>query len=106
MAATKKTAKTADIAEHVSKQTGLSMKDSRAAITATFEGVARLLKSNDRVSLSGVGVFAKTTRPAQKGGQKAKNPFTGEEYLTKPKPASVKVKFRAGKGFKGGMGQK
>ena len=101
-----KTAKTTDIVDVVSKKTGLSSKQSRDAIKTTFETVATLLKKNDRVSITGVGVFSKTVKPAQKGGQKAKNPFTGEEYVTKPKPASTKVKFRAGKGFKTALGAK
>jgi nucleoid DNA-binding protein len=101
-----KTANMKDLVEHVSKKTGLSGKETRNAIKTTFEGVASLLKKNDRVSISGVGTFAKTIKPAQKGGQKAKNPFTGEEYVTKPKPAQTKVKFRPGKGFKQGVGAK
>ena len=101
-----KTANMKDLVDHVAKKTGMSGKDTRAAIKTTFDGVALLLKKNDRVSISGVGTFAKTVKPAQKGGQKAKNPFTGEEYTTKPKPASTKVKFRAGKGFKGNLGAK
>ncbi len=106
MASTPKTAKTTDVAEYVAKETGLSAKDAKAAIAATFAGVAKLLKSNDRVNVSGVGVFSKTVKPAQKGGQKAKNPFTGAAYTTKPKPATTKVKFRPGKGFKAGFGGK
>lgn len=105
MAATK-TAKTTDIAEHVAKKTGLTPKQAREAIKSTFEGVATLLKKNDRVTVTGVGTFAKKVKPAQKGGKKAKNPFTGEEYITKNKPASTTVKFRAGKGFKSNLGAK
>lgn len=101
-----KTAKTTDIAEHVAKKTGLTPKQAREAIKTTFEGVASLLKKNDRVTVTGVGTFSKTVKPAQKGGKKAKNPFTGEEYITKDKPASTKVKFRPGKGFKTGLGMK
>jgi nucleoid DNA-binding protein len=101
-----KTAKTTDLAEHVAKKTGLSPKQAREAIKTTFEGVATLLKKNDRVSVTGVGTFSKKTTPAQKGGKKAKNPFTGEDYITKPKPASTKVKFRPGKGFKTNLGVK
>lgn len=99
-----KTAKTTDIAEHVAKKTGLSTKQSRDAIKATFEGVATLLKKNERVTVTGVGTFSKTVKAAQKGGKKAINPFTGEEYTTKSKPASTKVKFRPGKGFKDNLG--
>jgi len=100
MAASAKTsARTTDIAQYVAEQTGLSNKESKAAVNATFEGVAKLLRKSDRVVVSGVGAFSKTVKPAQKGGKKATNPFTGEEYTTKPKPASTKIKFRAGKGF-------
>ena len=103
---TAKTARTTEVAEYVAKETGMSSRQARDAIRATFEGVAALLKKNDRVTLTGVGVFSKTVRAAQKGGKKATNPFTGEEYTTKAKPASVKVKFRPGKGFKSGAGAK
>jgi len=99
-------ARTTDIAEYVANETGLSKKQARDAVTATFEGVAKLLKKGDRVTVTGIGAFSKTVKPAQKGGQKAKNPFTGEEYVTKPKPASTKVKFRPGKGFKTNLGAK
>ncbi|HEX2021254.1 MAG TPA: HU family DNA-binding protein [Candidatus Thermoplasmatota archaeon] len=101
-----KTAKTTDIAEHVAKKTGLTPKQARESIKATFEGIATLLKKNDRVTVTGVGTFAKTTKPAQKGGKKAINPFTKEPYVTKAKPAQTKVKFRPGKGFKAGVGAK
>jgi nucleoid DNA-binding protein len=101
-----KIAKITDVAAYVAKKTGLSARQSRDAIKTAFEGVATLLKKNDRVTITGVGVFAKTIKPAQRGGQTAKNPFTGEAYVTKPKPASTKVKFRAGKGFKQSLGAK
>ena len=101
-----KTAKTTDIADHVAKKTGMSAKQAREAVKLTFEGIAASLKKNDRVTITGIGTFSKTVKPDQKGGKKAKNPFTGEEYITKPKPASTKVKFRPGKGFKAGVGAK
>ena len=45
-------------------------------------------------TLPGIIKFMTVKKPAQKGGKKAINRFTGEEYITKPKPASVKVKGR------------
>jgi DNA-binding protein HU-beta len=93
------TAKTTQIAELVAKETGLSAKQAKAAVKATFDAVGKLLKKNDRVSITGVGSFGKKVRPAQKGGKKAKNPFTGADYVTKAKPAKTTIKFRAGKGF-------
>jgi nucleoid DNA-binding protein len=103
--AAKSAARTTDIAEHVAKETGLSAKQAKQAVVATFEGVARLLKKNERVTVTGIGVFSKKVKPADKGGKKATNPFTGEAYVTKPKPASTKVKFRAGKGFTQHLGK-
>jgi nucleoid DNA-binding protein len=101
-----KTAKISDLAEYVSKKTGMKPRDAREGIKTTFDGIAALLKKNDRVSITGIGIFAKTVKPAQRGGQKAINPFTKEPYVTKPRPAQTKVKFRPGKGFKQGFGGK
>ena len=98
-------ARTTDIVEHVVKDTGLAKKDAKAAVNATFAAVAKLLKKNERVTVTGVGTFSKKIRPASKGGKKATNPFTGESYVTKPKPASTKVRFRAGKGFTQHLGK-
>ena len=95
-------ARTTDIAEHVANETGLSKKQAKEAVNATFTAVGKLLKKNDRVVVTGLGVFSKKVRPADKGGKKAVNPFTKEPYTTKPRPASTKVKFRAGKAFLGG----
>ena len=95
-----------DLVEYVQKQTGWSTKECREAVKTTFEGVATLLKKNERVSVTNVGSFAKKVKPAQKGGKKATNPFTGEPYVTKAKPKQVKVAFRPGKGFKETLGQK
>jgi len=97
------TARTTDIAAHVANETGLSKRDAKDAVNATFAAVAKLLKKNERVVVTGVGAFSKKVKPAEKGGKKAINPFTKEPYTTKAKPASTKVKFRAGKGFLGGM---
>jgi DNA-binding protein HU-beta len=93
-----------NLVEIVAKETGMSARDARKAVKASFEGVGKLLKKNDRVTVAGVGSFVKTKRPAQKGGKKATNPFTGEEYVTKAKPASMKLKFRPAKSFKGHYG--
>jgi len=97
-------ASTKEIAEYVSKKGDISMKEARAAIKLTFEGLATQLKKAERVNVSGVGSFSKTIKPAQKGGKKVWNPFAQQYVLSKPKPASVKIKFRPGKGFKTQIG--
>lgn len=94
-------ARTTDIAEHVANETGLSKKQARDAVNATFTAIGKLLKKNDRVTVTGIGAFSKKVKPATKGGKKAINPFTKEPYVTKSKPASTKVRFRAGKAFLG-----
>jgi len=95
-----KTASNKDLVDWMQKKTGWSASECREAVSATFEGIGTLLKKNDRVSVRNVGSFSKTVKPAQKGGKKAVNPFTGETYTTKPKPKQVKAKFRPGKSFK------
>lgn len=96
---------TRELAEWVGKKGGLSTKQARTAIKLTFEGIALNLKKADKVNITGIGSFSKKTKPAQRGGKEATNPFTGEKYLTKPKPASTKVKFRPGSGFKTLLGK-
>lgn len=96
---------TRELAEFVSKKAGLSTKQARSAIKLTFEGIATNLKRSDKVTVTGIGSFAKKVKPAQKGGKKAINPFTKEEYTTKSKPAVTKVKFRPGSGFKTILGK-
>lgn len=96
---------TRELAEYVSKKAGLSTKQARTAIKLTFEGIATNLKRADKVTVTGIGSFSKKVRPAQKGGKEATNPFTGEKYITKSKPASTKVKFRPGSGFKTILGK-
>lgn len=96
---------TRDLAEWVGKKTGMSTRQARAAIKLTFEGIALNLKRADKVTITGIGSFSKKVKPAQKGGKEAVNPFTKEKYVTKSKPASVKVKFRPGSGFKSLIGK-
>ncbi|MGQ0534722.1 MAG: HU family DNA-binding protein [Methanobacteriota archaeon] len=94
-----------DLADHVAKKTKLKKSQAREAIKAMFDGVGNGLKRAGRVSITGIGSFVKTVKPAQKGGKEATNPFTREKYITKAKPASAKVKFRPSKGFKGMIGK-
>lgn len=48
----------------------------------------------------GVCKFVAKDIPAKKGGEKKKNQFTGEMYVTKAKPATRKVKVRPMKKLK------
>lgn len=82
---------------------GLSAKQAKAMLHDYQETVAKEAKKTGRVRTV-LGVFSIKKVPAQKGGKKAKNPFTGEEYVTKAKPATVKLKFRPSKTAKGLIG--
>lgn len=94
-----------ELTDYVAKKSKLPPKQARSAIKLTFEAIAQNLKRAEKVNVTGVGSFSKKVKPAQKGGQQATNPFTGESYITKPKPAQVRVKFRPGRGFKTILGK-
>lgn len=77
----------------VAEKTGLSKKDSDAAIGATIDAIAEALKAGDKVALVGFGTFEVRERAERMG----KNPQTGEVI----KIAASKVPaFKAGKALK------
>ena len=89
----------------VADTTGLSKKE----VTAVFESLTELIakelnkgKKTDPKQLTIPGLCKNVTKykPADKGGQKRINPFTGEEMITKPKPASQQIKIRPLKALK------
>ena len=52
------------------------------------------------ITLPGIVKLTAIKKPASKGGEQRPNPFKpGEFIITKPKPASVKVRARALKAF-------
>ena len=51
------------------------------------------------ITIPGVVKLKAVKKPATKGGELKKNPFTGEMMTTKPKPASVKVRGSGVKAF-------
>jgi DNA-binding protein HU-beta len=82
-----------DLVDVVAEKTGLSKKDSAAALDAAIGAVTCALKRGDKVQLTGFGVFEVRTRQARKG----KNLHTGEviDIAESKVPA-----FKAGKGLK------
>ena len=74
-------------------KTGLSKKDSDAALAATVEAITEALKAGDKVALIGFGTFEVRERAARQG----KNPATGAaiEIAACKAPA-----FKAGKALK------
>ena len=52
------------------------------------------------ITIPGLMKLTAVKKPASKGGEKKNNPFKpGEFIITKPKPASIKVRARALKAF-------
>ena len=77
----------------VAEKTGLSKKDSDAAVNAAIDAITESLKSDDKVALVGFGTFEVRARAERMG----KNPQTGEAI----KIAASKVPaFKAGKALK------
>jgi nucleoid DNA-binding protein len=54
--------------------------------------VSEQLKKNGEFILPGIAKLKVKKQPAVKGGEKKVMPATGKEYVTKAKPASLKVK--------------
>lgn len=75
------------------KDTGLTKKDSEAALNATIKAIETAVKKKDSVQLIGFGTFSASKRAARTG----KNPQTGEAIKI---PAMMVPKFKPGKAFK------
>ncbi len=89
----------AKLAARLAQRTGLSLKDSRAAIDALFSTVPKYgiivdeLKSGRRVQVTGFGTFETRQRKAREGV----NPRTGEKIRIS---ATRFPAFQAGKALK------
>lgn len=83
----------AELVAAIAKKSGLSRKDSEAALNAFVESVDEALTNGDRVQLVGFGTFEVRHRAARKG----KNPQTGEEITISASNVPV---FKAGKSLK------
>ncbi|MDN6162310.1 MAG: HU family DNA-binding protein [Atopostipes sp.] len=82
-----------DLVDGIASKTGMTKKDSAAAVEAFLEVVQETLVEGDRVQLIGFGSFEVRDRAARKG----RNPQTGEELQI---PATKVPAFKAGKGLK------
>lgn len=82
-----------DLIKAIANETGLSQKDSGAALEAFLKASTKSLKKGDNVTLIGFGTFKVVKTSARKG----RNPQTGKEITIK---AGKRVKFSAGKALK------
>ena len=79
-----------ELVDAIAKDTGLSKKDSEAAVKSFVENVSKALSKGDSVQLIGFGTFDVGKRAARTG----RNPKTGEEIKI---AACKNVKFKVGK---------
>ncbi len=77
----------------VADSTDLSRAKATEVVDALFGAIEGALKKKEEVRLVGFGTFVTANRAATTG----RNPRTGEEMQI---PASISVKFKAGKGLK------
>ena len=77
----------------IAEKTGLTKKDAETAFEATFDVITNQLMQNQRVQISGFGVFEVKQREARVG----RNPHTKEEIQI---PASRQPAFKASKALK------
>ncbi len=77
----------------IAEKTGLTKKDSEAAVNAFVETVTEQLKKGEKVQLIGFGTFEVSERAERVG----RNPQTGTEMTI---AASKVPKFKAGKALK------
>lgn len=82
-----------DLIEAAAKSSGLSKKDTGAALTAIIDEITHAMKTGDKVQLVGFGTFEPRKRAARMG----KNPKTGEPVQI---PATTVPAFKAGKALK------
>lgn len=82
-----------DLVSAMAEVTGMTKKDTAAAVDAFIEVVSGTLEKGEDVALVGFGTFKVKERAARKG----RNPQTGEEIDI---PASNVVSFKVGKTLK------
>jgi nucleoid DNA-binding protein len=98
----KKSITKAEIYERLAKATDTTKADVKKFFTALETLVVGQLgkKGPGVITLPGLVKLTAVKKPATKGGEQRPNPFKpGEFIITKPKPASVKVRARALKAF-------
>lgn len=88
-----------ELVDAIAKDTGLTKKDSEAALKSIIETISKELSKGREVSLIGFGTFAVGKRAARSG----RNPKTGETIKI---PASKSPKFKPGKALKDKVNKK
>lgn len=79
-----------ELVAKIAEKSGLTKKDSGLFLDSFVESVQETLKSGEKVSLVGFGVFEVVERAERNG----RNPLTGESIVI---PAKKAPKFKVGK---------
>ena len=66
--------KTADLIDHVARETGMEKSAAKKAVEAVFAGIVDAAKTGEEINLPGFGRFKVKDSPARQG----RNPATGE----------------------------
>lgn len=82
-----------ELIDAIASKSGLTKKDTKAALEATLETIGEALAAGNQVVLVGFGTFSTSARAART----AKVPGTDK---TVDVPATTAVKFKAGKALK------
>ena len=85
-----------EIAEKISKQSGIPVLVAREAVQLVFDGIIETLQEEGRIELRNFGVFEVKRRRARK----ARNPRTGEGVHV---PARMVVAFKPGREMEEGV---
>ncbi|MBX9626113.1 MAG: HU family DNA-binding protein [Gemmataceae bacterium] len=91
--------KSAFVAE-LAEKTELSKKQVDAVLEGVVDIVQAQLKKGVKFTLPGLARLSVTKKGAVKGGVEKTNPLNGQKYVTKDKPASVRVSMRPVKALK------
>jgi DNA-binding protein HU-beta len=82
-----------ELIDRVAKEAKIPRAAAERAINSFTDTVCEVLKTGDKITLTGFGTFQVSNRAPRKG----RNPRTGEEINI---PAVKIPKFKCGKGFK------
>lgn len=77
---------------------GISNQEARQSFDAIMESIKGDIRTKGKVTIPSFGTFKRKRIPAKKGGKKIQ--AFGKTFISKSKPASVKIKFYPSKTLK------
>ena len=87
-----------ELVDQIATKSGLTKKDSEAALKAFMETIKETIKKGEKIQLIGFGSF----EPVDKAAREGRNPKTKEIIQI---PAKKAIKFSAGKELKNFLNQ-